>query len=324
MRSILRQDYPDYEIIAIDDRSEDATGAILDRLSREDPRLRVVHVRELPPGWLGKNHALHAGAAAASGELILFTDADVVMEPATLRRAARYMAEKRLDHMVVIPKALTGKTGGGLLKAVLGATAMFWGMTWRPWRCRIAKSAIHVGIGAFNLVRAEPLRALGGLQPIALRPDDDLKLGKLFKKNGHRQDFLFGAGAIEVEWYSSTREYIRGLMKNTFAGADYSIARVVIGTALLAYFFLLPPLGLILGPAAARIMYGATLALLLLLYADNAPRYGLSPWMGFAYPVGLALLGYIFWRSMILTLARGGIEWRGTRYPLELLKANRI
>src|SRR5690606_24876556 len=106
LASVLALDYPDFEVIAIDDRSTDATGSILDRFAAECPRLRVVHVDELPRGWLGKNHALHAGAAQASGKYILFTDADIVMEPAALPRAVIYCEENELDHLAMTPRVV--------------------------------------------------------------------------------------------------------------------------------------------------------------------------------------------------------------------------
>jgi hypothetical protein len=104
MGSILAQDLARMELVVVDDRSADRTGEILDRMAAADPRLRVVHVRELPAGWLGKNHALELGAAEAGGELILFTDADIVMAPDTVRLAASYMERERLDHLTMAPR----------------------------------------------------------------------------------------------------------------------------------------------------------------------------------------------------------------------------
>ena len=93
LASVLAQDYPDFEVIALDDRSTDTTGAILDRMAERNPRLRVLHIRSLPEGWLGKNHALQYGADRAQGSLLLFTDADVVMEATVLRRAVAYLTD---------------------------------------------------------------------------------------------------------------------------------------------------------------------------------------------------------------------------------------
>ncbi|MCI5159154.1 MAG: glycosyltransferase family 2 protein, partial [Candidatus Electrothrix sp. AUS1_2] len=102
LTSVLSLDYPNLEIIVLDDRSTDATPQILDRMASQHPRLRVIHITELPAGWLGKNHALHLGAARATGEYLLFTDADVHYTPDTLRRAVARMETRTLDHLSLI------------------------------------------------------------------------------------------------------------------------------------------------------------------------------------------------------------------------------
>src|ERR1700693_4382257 len=86
MRSKLAIDYPDFELLAVDDRSQDQTGAILDRLAAEDPRLCVIHLTSLPEDWLGKSHAMQVAASHAQGEFVLFTDADVFFSPDLLRK----------------------------------------------------------------------------------------------------------------------------------------------------------------------------------------------------------------------------------------------
>jgi cellulose synthase/poly-beta-1,6-N-acetylglucosamine synthase-like glycosyltransferase len=107
VRSLLTIDYPDYELIVVDDRSEDATGEILERLKAEiGTRLVAVHVRELPAGWLGKTHAMWRAAREATGEWILFSDADVVHAPQALRRAVHYAEQERAGHMVLFPTML--------------------------------------------------------------------------------------------------------------------------------------------------------------------------------------------------------------------------
>src|SRR5215218_1760725 len=142
MRSLLSQDAPRLEVVAVDDRSDDATGAILDRFAEGEPRLRVVHVADLPPGWLGKNHALWLGAERAGGELLLFTDADVVMAPDTLRRAAAMMAAGGIDHL---PAGMHVDMPGWLLKTF----GVFFGLMFtvfsRPWKARDPRSRSHVG-----------------------------------------------------------------------------------------------------------------------------------------------------------------------------------
>ena len=149
LTSLLRLDYPALEIIAVNDRSTDETGAILERLARQHARLTIKHISELPEGWLGKNYALHVGAAEASGTLLLFTDADVVFEPTTLRRAAALMELDALDHLAAIPDV---KVPGIALNAFVAAFGVFFSLYARPWKARDARSRFHIGIGAFNLV----------------------------------------------------------------------------------------------------------------------------------------------------------------------------
>ena len=102
-RALLALDYPALEVVAVDDRSTDATGRILDRLAASDPRLRVRHVSDLPPGWLGKNHAMAEGAASATGDWLLFTDADVHFAPDALKRSMAFALRHGLGHCVAFP-----------------------------------------------------------------------------------------------------------------------------------------------------------------------------------------------------------------------------
>src|SRR4051794_32863197 len=159
LRSLLALDYPRLEIIAVNDRSTDATGEILDRLAAEDARLRVVHVTDLPEGWLGKNHALHVGSAAASGEWLLFADADVVYAPDALRRAMALALARGSDHLVALPRILVE---GFWEKTFVGFFMVMFSFRFRTWQAAWRRGYGYVGVGAFNMVRAAVYRALGG------------------------------------------------------------------------------------------------------------------------------------------------------------------
>ncbi len=321
LRSVLALDYDNLEIDVVDDRSTDRTGEILDRMARTDPRLRVVHVRELPPGWLGKNHALWLGAGSATGEFLLFTDADVVLAPSALRRAVGAMVADRLDHLTASPEIARPSA---LFEMFIGAFALFFALFTKPWKAKDPQSPHHVGIGAFNLVRASAYRAAGGHQAIAMRPDDDLKLGKLLKKNGFRPEFVFGQGALRVEWYASVRELIQGLMKNAFSGVDYRVSVVVVATVAQLATWVWPFLALVLTSGPTRWLNLASVLVLLGLCWINAPLAGVRRWHGVGFPLATLLFLYIVWRAMLLTLWNGGIDWRGTHYPLAELKANKV
>ncbi|HVM60585.1 MAG TPA: glycosyltransferase family 2 protein [Verrucomicrobiae bacterium] len=321
LQSVLAQDHRNTEFIVVDDRSTDETGRILDRMAGADPRLHVVHITDLPGGWLGKTHALHIGAERATGELLLFTDADVVMERTVVGRAVSYLQDRQLDHLAVGPQM---HMPGTLLSMFGGAFVLFFGLYAKPWKARDPKSPRHIGVGAFNLIRAEVYRAIGGHQAIAMRPDDDMKLGKLIKKHGFRQDISVGAGLMTVEWYGSLGELIRGLEKNTFAGVEYNLAIVVAASIAQLLVFLWPLAALLLTHGATWWLNLAIVALLAALYMDNAHTYGAKRWHCVGGPVTALLFQYIIWRATLKTLWNNGIDWRGTHYSLQELKANKV
>ncbi len=309
------------EAIVVEDRSTDRTGRILARMAGEHPRLRVVPVVELPAGWLGKNHALWRGAQAAIGEWILFTDADVVMEPSTLLRALGHARREGLDHLAAAPAVVMP---GFLLRLFGVAFSIFFTLFSRPWKARDPRSGAHIGIGAFNLVRAEAYRAVGMHRPIAMRPDDDMKLGKLMKKHGCAQDFVIAAPLVSVEWYVSVRELVHGLEKNGFAGVDYRLSVVVLATVGQLLMFVWPYVALFVLSGPAAWINAAAIVAMLLIFAGAARPQGVPAWYGLAFPVASLMFVYIVWNATITTLWNGGIEWRGTRYSLAELKANRL
>lgn len=321
LQSLLDLSYPDYELIVVDDRSQDRTGPILDAMAASNPRLKVIHVDHLPPGWLGKNHALWVASRRASGELLLFTDADVVMEPTVVTRAVAFLEQNRLDHLAATPSMHMPTISLAMFGS---AFIIFFSLFARPWKARDAKSRCHIGIGAFNLVRAEAYRRVGGHETIRLRPDDDIKLGKIIKKAGYRQDVAYGPEFLAVEWYATIGEAVRGLEKNAFSGADYSIPMVLAGALFHTLCGIWPFLAVFLTHGVTRGIAITTVVLILLLFADSARFHRSKPWHAAGYPLATALFVYILLRTMLLNLLQGGIYWRGTFYPLKELKANRV
>jgi len=319
--SLLALDYPAYELIVVNDRSEDATGEILEAMAAENPRLKAVHIASLPEDWLGKNHALWVGSAAAEGELLLFTDADIFMEPTLLSRAVNCLQEKQLDHLVVSPRI---DMPGPLLQ-MLGLTFMMvFAMFSRPWKAREPGSRYHIGIGAFNLVRSSAYRAVDGHRAIHMRPDDDLKLGKLLKINGFRQDIVAGPDFIRVEWYATLRELVVGLEKNAFAGCDYRLWLSVGGVLLLLLFSVWPFAALLLSSGITWWLNAATAAIILGLQLECARSNRVNPWYALGWPLAASIIAWIFARTTWLNLRQGGITWRGTFYPLSELRKNRV
>lgn len=317
MRTLLAADYPDAEIVAVDDRSTDRTGAILDGLAAGSARLRVVHVRELPPGWLGKNHALHLGARQASGEYVLFTDADVHFEPTTLRRAVRAAVRRGADHLVLFPEVVVEGFWETLFVTYFGTALLF---VFPPWKVADPRSKAYVGVGAFNLVRMEAYRRAGGHAALPMDVVDDVKLGKGLRESGARQECGFSGGLVRVRWAVGLRGMIDGLTKNMFARLGFRAASALSSILTILLLVAWPGAGLLLGPWGPRLLCaGALVSMVWLVHTVRPVRQG-SPLYGLAFPVAALLMTYTILRSMVRTYRQGGVVWRGTLYPLEELR----
>jgi len=321
VRSLLTIDYPDYEVIAVDDRSEDATGEILDRLKAAyGARLVVVHVRELPPGWLGKTHAMWSAARAATGEWILFSDADVVHAPGALRRAVYYAERERADHMVLLPTMLMESMGERMMIPFFQAMFIF---AFRPWKVRDPKARDSIGVGAFNLIRREAYEKIGTYESMRLSVVDDMRLGEKVKQAGMASRVAFGEDMVTVRWAVGARGVVQNLTKNFFAQVRYSPAFAIAAACGLLWLHLGPWLGTAFAPGWSRVGYAIALGSVMAVYSGMGLRLKISRAYVLLHPVAGVVMVFTLLRSTAVTLARGGVEWRGTFYPLEELKRNR-
>lgn len=318
--SLLGQDYHDCELIVVDDRSSDGTGEVLDKLAAKTSRVGVAHIKELPPGWLGKNYALHTGARRATGDVFLFIDGDVILERTAVSRAMRVL-EPGADHVVVLPQM---ELPSRPLQLVVGYFLTWGGLALRLWAVEDPKSSASVGVGAFNFVRKSAYRAAGGHERIPMRPDDDIMLGKILKKSGARQRALFGQGMVSVEWYASIREATLGFRKNAFAALNYSVALFLFAMVANLAIGVWPFVAVWLSEGPARLLYAVTIAALLAAYAKTCIEQQLPVWLTLFYPLGALLETGMLVIAVMRTLVAGGIDWRGTFYPLAALKANRV
>jgi cellulose synthase/poly-beta-1,6-N-acetylglucosamine synthase-like glycosyltransferase len=316
LRSILGQDYPGLNVVAVDDRSSDATGTILDRLAAEDSRLRVVHIGELPRGWLGKTHALHFAARDEASPWLLFTDADVTFAPGTLRRAVAWAQESGADHVTVVPEFVTEGVGERLFHMIF---ALAFASRVLGGRIGPAGGRTHLGIGAFNLVRLTAFRGIGGFAHLALSVDDDNRLAQALKLSGYRGRAILGKGAVSVRWHTGLFGLIRGLEKNLFAMVDFRTTVVVVA-GLLWLGMCAPYVGLFVGPWSIRIICGAGIVSIAVILSAMQRQTGIAWYYALAMPVGVFLYLYAFSRSACLTLWRQSVRWRGQDYPLSELR----
>jgi len=338
LRSHLSSDYPNLEIVAIDDRSTDATGRVMDRLALEDPRLRVVHITELPSGWLGKNHAMQTAGHSARGDWLIFTDGDVLFQPDTIRLAVAYAltggsrlpsqvalnteaATPPIDFLCLIPRI----TGGGYFERVLCA---FFGFillaSVQPFMVASRWKFAYCGVGAFNMIRRSAWQAVGGHIRIRLDILDDVHLGKLMKNTGQRCELLLAGEAVCVRWQDSLWGVIRGLEKNAFASVNYSLIGLTFASLLLVTCVFGPYLGVVLGHGSTRLPFLLSALFVHFMFAWQAELFGAGWSVTWGFPAGCVLFLVAYWRSAWITLRQRGVRWRDTFYPLQDLRVNRL
>ncbi len=320
-RSLLSADYPDLEVIVVDDRSTDGTGAILDSLAGEFPRLRVEHVGELPAGWLGKVHALARGLERASGAFVLFTDADVHFAPTALRRAVAYALAEGLDYMPALPALRRTHL---LLDGLIAACIRQLVMAMRPWQLGDPDAGGFLGVGAFNLVRREALDRTEGLEWLRLEVADDAGLALMMKRSGARCRMVHAFSLVELHWYARLGEALRGAERVFATGADFRLARCLLLPVLVGTLELAP----LVAPAAAWLVGGWPAALAaggvfaayvaaVALTVRWTRRYALPAAVA---PLTAPLMAAMVLRAGILGALRGGIRWRDTLYPTATLR----
>lgn len=323
LRSLLAQDYPRFELIVVDDRSTDGTGEIADRLAAADPRVRAVHIESLPDGWLGKVNALEQGTRRASGDWLLFTDADVHFAPGALRRGMAYAIRHDLDHLTLVPE--TTGFAGFLLDVSIRTFSMMLCASARVAEVNREGSRAFIGIGAFNLVQAAALKRTPGFEWLRMEPIDDMGLGAMLKASGARTHVVNGVDELSVPWYESVGAMIRGLEKNTFgAGTDFSYARQLLYVVMLVLIAIVPALSLLDGLYRGDILlicFGGIALAANLFVALRMPRRSVRDVAVYlCLPLGVALIAWIMLRAAYKCLRNGGVDWRGTHYPIEALR----
>jgi glycosyltransferase involved in cell wall biosynthesis len=319
LTTLLALDYDNYEVIAVDDRSTDRTGEIMDSLQKNPlgSVLKVIHHTELPHGWLGKTHAMWTAANQASGDWLLFTDADVLFKPDSLRRAVAYAEAEHADHVVLFPRMIMHSPGERMMIAFFQTLFVF---GHRPWKVADPKTKDHMGVGAFNLVRRQAYDAVGTYKALRMEVVDDMKLGKVVKNAGFAQRNVFGSDLISIHWARGAMGIVNNLTKNFFAVLSFQWGRTVISAFGLAFLNLGPFLGVWLAHGWARLPFAVALGSMFLIYVGMSRRSSVRPYYFLLHPVSTSLFIYTLLRSMTLTLWHDGVEWRGTRYPLEELR----
>lgn len=318
IRHLLAQRGVEAEFIIVDDRSTDRTSEILQRLAREDTRLQMKRVDVLPDGWLGKCHACHIGASVATGDWILFTDADCWLKPDVIARAVRVAERDGADHITLSPGTVIESVGAKAWHLLFLTSLLNWfsGVNRdRP------KS--FMGVGAFNLVRAAAYRQCGGYEALRLTVLDDMKLGLLLRRAGKRTRAFLGVDDVECHWGATVWSMVKIMEKNYFAALDYRLWLALGGSVFVVLIVAVLILGLASGTAAGLVAAFSPLSIILPA-AILARRLNWSSPCAVLVPFMFPVFLYALLNSTFVALRQGGIRWRDTFYPLETLRAGNV
>jgi len=317
LETFLALDYPRYEIVAVDDRSEDGTSRILQDAAQKDPRVKAVRVNKLPAGWLGKPHALQQAYQRSTGEWLIFTDADVHFAPDLLRRSIALAQREGWEHLTLLGNVKMVHPGE---KIVLTFFAMSFVIGLKPWRVSNPRSSIYAGVGAFQLIRRGAYERMGTHRRLAMEVVDDMKLGKLAKEAGIRSGAAKDGGAVNVRWHDGLGNIIRGTTKNFFATTGYRPWLACLQLAAMLLMFVMPWVALPFARGWALASAATAVTLAIAAETGTALEFGISPLYAATVPMGALIFSWMLARSTIVTLWQGGVTWRGTFYPLEELK----
>lgn len=318
LKRLLAQTGVQIELLVVNDRSRDSTQQILEDLAAKDPRVVPLRVDVLPEGWLGKCHACHLAASRATGDWILFTDADCWLAEDTLLRALLAAQDQRADHVVLAPGM---EPEGFITRSVQASFVLAYAN--HVARVNRERRLVYIGAGAFNLVRTEVYRRCGGYAALRLTVVDDVKLGQLIRRAGGRTRAYLGSIDAMCHWGTSIRGLLHNLEKNHFALVDYRIGRVIaviVGTLVMWACALLGPFtGTAAGWAACIACQSLSIPAAML-----ARRVGWTAWSGALAPWVFPILTCSLVNSTWKTLRQGGVRWRDTFYPLAVLKQHNV
>ncbi|MER3446332.1 MAG: hypothetical protein C4291_05545 [Candidatus Dadabacteria bacterium] len=321
--SLINQDYPNYEIIAVDDMSTDNTPHILEGLSAKHPNIQVVKGSPTPQGWVGKNHALWQGVQRAKGDWLLFVDADTYLEPYALRSALSYAEEHKADMLSIFPFQELGSFWECIIQPIIFAAIA---SSFPHRRINSPEYKEAAANGQFILIRHDVYRAVGGHEAIRDKIVEDFALAKLIKGNGYRLWVARGRNLIRTRMYMNLKEIWEGWTKNIFLGVDKNWKRLILGIIMLSLRVFLPFILLILSLLAISssgvssiqiVIFLESLWLVFLnvyLFREGTKAYAIPAYYAILFPVSAAAFIGIAISSTYKIVSGKGVVWKGRRY----------
>ncbi len=330
LQSALDQDYSNFELIAIDDRSTDRTGAIMDEMAAVDPRLSVLHIQpnSLAPGWTGKNNALFQAVRQARGKWLLFVDSDVILEPTAASRSVTLCNAKDYDLFSVLPRLETHTPWEWILIPLCSAAAASMYMISLN---NVDKTKLGAfANGQFMMMKRTAYDAIGGHETVKDRFCEDTEIARLIKENGMRSRVAMGDQVCAVRMYNSLSNIIKGWSRIYYAARVGQMRHLLSAMWFLltscfpVYFVMvygihraLHPHGNMLDDAwvSAAVIHLALITVVLAFVYKWSHTW---VWNALLFPISGPMLFYVFVKAVILCITKK-VEWRGTVYSHQMV-----
>lgn len=325
VESILAQDYPNFEVIVLDDRSIDATPEILHSLKEQAPSLQVIHGSDLPKGWAGKPHALFQASAAAGGEWLCFVDADTFLSPNTLSACYAKAIETHADMFTIMTFQILGSFWEKVLMPIV-MTALSVGFS--PRKVNDPNSKDAIANGQFILIKRLVYDAIGGHASVKNQIVEDKAISEQVKWNGYRLIVANGNSVARTRMYTSLPEMWEGWTKNIYLGLSDRPSLMLLGVfgAFLAFVAALilpvwPLLGIFWylrggGWLALTVVVQSLILWAIVIYARTrvSMSMGISAWYALTLPLGAAVFAAMMFTSTWKVLSGKGVTWKGRMY----------